>query len=117
MKAPGLNVIKQERFVVVPSGKTTSWGQSALGADLFLISLITWSLLLWSSRCTRIGCAARTSAPINGILAFSTRDTALGNPRTKKTKASKKVECGPQTNKAAYEFIIEKKLLFPRLYM
>lgn len=51
-----------------------------------------------------IGCAALTNAPMNGILPFSTRDTALGSPSMKNTNASRNEECGPQTNIAAFIF-------------
>jgi hypothetical protein len=57
MKAPGLNVIRQERFVVVPSGNIRIWGQSLSGFVLFLISSIVLSLFFESSRVTNIGCA------------------------------------------------------------
>ena len=57
IKAPGLNVIKHERFVVVPSGNIKTWDQSLSGFVRFLISSIVFNLFLESSRETNIGCA------------------------------------------------------------
>ena len=85
-------MIKQVRLVVVPSGKTRVCGHPFLGSARFLISSIVYDLFFEFSRETRIGCVAKTSLPRRGIFAFASLETLLGNPRTKKTQASKNEE-------------------------
>ncbi len=65
-------MIKQDLFVVVPSGNTQTWsGQIESGFVLFLISLMTANLFLESSRVTDMGCNAFTKMPIKGIFSLA----------------------------------------------
>ena len=98
MNAPSLNVMRHVRLVVVPSGKTRHCGQSESGSERRLISSMVVCLLLASLRSTSMGWHARAKCPMNGNEAFSKRDTPLGKPSTKNTKASKKDECGAFIN-------------------
>ena len=75
---PGLKVIKQDLFVVVPSGNTQTWsGQIESGFVLFLISLMTANLFLESSRVTDMGCNAFTKMPIKGIFSLAALKTTI----------------------------------------